>query len=480
MEVSQLRRVRSVDCPACHGSEAFLADKNSPTRRFSCPHCHHLWDTTETGHEERARLNRPTTEFRKKHDVSRDIGRDLGRRVARSKVFLGWLAVALAGAGYLEVDAARLTDARATAPHQTVSGPAPASRPAQAAAISDRAVLDQYCVTCHSQKRSTAGLMLDTLDLDRVGDRSDVWENVAHKLRTHEMPPPSAPRPDDVTYAAVAASLEAALDASAASRPNPGRVPVHRLNRAEYANAIRDLLALEVDGRALLPADDADQQGFDNMAGTLSVSPALFERYMSAARNMSRLAVGDPGIVPVFETYKNPKLLAQDDRMDEDLPFGSRGGIAIHHIFPLDGEYVVRVRLRRQLYDYIVGMGEPHRLEVRLDGKLLQQFTVGGEATGRPAPATFAGNMLGDPEWEKYMHEADAGVEVRFPAAAGMHLVGVSFIDAPAEPEGVLQPPQTGFDRATNELYHGNPAVDRPTASKFSSAKPSGSIRTAR
>src|SRR6266852_4341534 len=142
----------------------------------------------------------------------------------RSKVFVGWLAVGLAGAGYLEVDAVRLFDARANPPPaQTVSGPAPASRPAEAAAISDRAVLNQYCVTCHSQNRRTAGLMLDTFDLVRVGDHADVWENVAHKLRTHEMPPPSAPQPDDVTYAAVAASLEAALDAAAASRPNPGR-----------------------------------------------------------------------------------------------------------------------------------------------------------------------------------------------------------------------------------------------------------------
>jgi hypothetical protein len=161
---------------------------------------------------------------------------------------------------------------------------------------------------------------------------------------------------------------------------------------------------------------------------------------MSAARTISRVAVGDPGIVPVFETYKNPKMLAQDDRMAEDLPFGSRGGIAIHHVFPLDGEYVVKVRLRRQLYDYIVGIGEPHQVDVRLDGKRVQRFTVGGEAKGRPAPATFVGNMLGDPEWEKYTHEADAGLEIRFPAKAGMHLVGVSFIDAPAEPEGVLQP----------------------------------------
>jgi hypothetical protein len=379
----------------------------------------------------------------------------------RSKALVGWLAVGLAGAGYLELDAARLTDARPNAPSpRTVSGPAPASSPARAAAISDRAVLDKYCVTCHNRKSKTAGLMLDALDIDRVGADAEVWEKVAHKLRAHEMPPPSAPRPDDVTYAAVAASVEAALDGAAASRPNPGRVPIHRLNRAEYTNAVRDLLALEIDGRTLLPADDADQQGFDNIAGVLSVSPALLERYMSAARKISRVAVGDPGIVPGFEIYKSPKMLAQDERMDEDLPFGSRGGIAIRHVFPLDGEYVVKVRLRRQLYDYIVGIGEPHQIEVRLAGVRVTRFTVGGEAKGRPAPATFVGNMLGEPEWEKYTHEADAGLEVRFPAKAGMHVVGVSFVDAPAEPEGVLQPPQTGFDRGTNELYDGNPSID--------------------
>jgi hypothetical protein len=381
--------------------------------------------------------------------------------IVRFRAAAGGLAVVLAGAVYLELDAARLTAARVAAPPaQALGAQPPASGQTRAAASSERAVLDKYCVTCHNQRLKTAGLMLDMLDLEQAGDHADAWEKVAQKLRTHEMPPPGAPRPDDVTYAAVAASIEAALDRAAARAPNPGRVPVHRLNRAEYANAIRDLLALEIDSRALLPADDADQQGFDNIAGVLSVSPALLERYLSAARKISRLAVGDPEILAGFETYKNPKMLTQDERMDEDLPFGSRGGMAVRHVFPVDGEYIVKVQLKRQLYGYIVGIGEPHQLEVRLDGARVQRFTTGGKATGKPAPETFVGNMLGAPDWEIYMQAADAGLEIRFPAKAGTHLVGVSFIDEPAEPEGVLQPPQTGFDRATNELYHGNPAVE--------------------
>jgi mono/diheme cytochrome c family protein len=381
----------------------------------------------------------------------------------RAGAVAGWLAVALAATSYLGLDAARMTGAVQAAPlgktAQTAQ-PITAPAPPNAAPAADRAVLDKYCVTCHNQRLKTAGLMLDTLDLGRAGDHADAWEKVAQKLRTREMPPPRAPRPDDATYAALAGSVEAALDRAAANHPNPGRVPVHRLNRAEYANAIRDLLALEIDGRALLPADDADQQGFDNIAGVLSVSPALLERYMSAARKISRLAIGDPTILPGFETYKNPKMLTQDERMDEDLPFGSRGGIAVSHVFPLDGDYVVRVSLKRQLYGYILGVGEAHQLEVRLDGKRVQRFTIGGQAPGKPAPATFVGNMLGDPDWEVYMQGADAGLEVKFPVSAGMHRVGVSFVDEPTEAEGVLQPPQTGFDRATNEMYDGNPAIE--------------------
>ena len=143
--------------------------------------------------------------------------------------------------------------------------------------------------------------------------------------------------------------------------------------------------------------------------------------------------------------------------MSEDLPFGSRGGVAIPYQFPVDGEYLVKIELWRQLYDYIIGMGEPHQLDIRLDGVLLKRFTVGGEGKGMTAPENFAGNTQGDPEWEKYMHTADAGLEVRTPVKAGPHIVGVSFVRRHWEPEGILQPPQTGFSRTTNEHYYGNP-----------------------
>ena len=282
-----------------------------------------------------------------------------------------------------------------------------------------RAVLDQYCVTCHNARLKTAGLLLDQMDVAHVGDAAEAWEKVARKLRTREMPPPGRPRPDDATYSATASWLEAALDTASAVRPNPGRIPVHRLNRTEYANAIRDLLALEIDGRSLLLADEPDHQGFDNVASVLSVSPALLESYLSAASTVSRLAIGDPTINPVVDTFKIPTALVQDDRTSEALPFGSRGGTAIRYLFPLDGEYSIKVVLKRQLYLYLLGMGEPHQIDVRLDGVLIKRFTVGGEGKGMTAPESFAGNTQGDPDWEVYMHTADAGLEVRVPVKAG-------------------------------------------------------------
>jgi hypothetical protein len=238
-------------------------------------------------------------------------------------------------------------------------------------------------------------------------------------------------------------------------------VVVHRLNRSEYASAIRDLLGLEVDGRALLAADDADQEGFDNVASVLSVSPLLLENYLSAARTLSRLAVNDLTIVPVVETFKFSKYLVQDEQMSEDLPFGSQGGVAIRYLFPLDGRYNIKVLLRRQEYDYLIGMGEPHQIDIRLDGVRLKRISVGGEGKGMTAPENFAGNTQGGPEWEAYMHSADAGLEANdVPVMAGEHQVGISFVRRAWEPEGILQPPQTGFGRTTNEYYHGNPAVE--------------------
>src|SRR5436190_17559725 len=337
---------------------------------------------------------------------------------------------------------------------------APHSLTARAPAVPAADVLDKYCVTCHNGRLKTAGLLIDTLDPARVGDHAEQWEKVVTKLRTGEMPPPGRPRPDAETSRAVASALEGALDAAAAANPHPGRVPVHRLNRSEYANAIRDLLGLEIDARALLASDEADQEGFDNVASVLSVSPALLENYLSAARTLSRLAVGDPAMRPVIDTFKISKALVQDDRVNDDLPFGSQGGALVRYYFPVDAEYVIKVLLRRQEYDYIVGMGEPHQLDIRLDGMRLKRFTVGGEAKGMTAPENFAGNTQGDPEFEEYMHTADAGLEVRVPVKAGDHEVGVTFVRRLWEAEGVLQPPQTGFGRTTNEYYHGNPAVE--------------------
>ena len=336
----------------------------------------------------------------------------------------------------------------------------PSAKPASGQAPLAAAMIQQYCLGCHNAKLKTAGLVLEGRALQPIGDQADLWEKVARKLRTGEMPPAGMPRPDSKTYAKVTAELENALDEAAAEHPNPGRVPVHRLNRAEYTAAIRDLLDLGIDAQDLLSADDSDQEGFDNIASVLTVSPVLLENYLSAANRISRLAVGDPSAAATVETIKYPKLLDQDDRMGDDLPFGSQGGGVIHHQFPLDGDYTVKVLLRRQYYDYIVGMGEPHDLDIRLDGALLKRFRVGGEAKGMTMPEGFAGNTQGSPEFEVYMHTADAGLQVRVPVKAGEHQVGVSFVKRLWEQEGVLQPPQIGFARTTNENYHGNPAVE--------------------
>ena len=286
------------------------------------------------------------------------------------------------------------------------------------------------------------------MDVTNVGEAPEVWEKVVQKLRGGMMPPARRPRPDPQAYEGFQSWLETSLDRAAAATTAPGRVPTHRLNRAEYANAIRDLLALDIDGASLLPADDSGH-GFDNLAGTLALSPVLMERYMSAARRISRLAVGDPSIGPGFtsKTYVIPINMAQNERMSEDLPFGSRAGIAVRHRFPLDGEYVIRLRLKRSVYEYIVNLDEAHDLDVRLDGRRVARFSVGGEASGKPAPLSFSGTFVaagnaGYPsqEWDEYRTSADAGLVVRVAVRAGTRVVGVSFVGRSWEHEGVRQP----------------------------------------
>ena len=287
-----------------------------------------------------------------------------------------------------------------------------AQEPATGSSSEHRALLDRYCVTCHNARMQIGGLALDAIDLSRLDAGAEVWEKVIRKLRVGAMPPPGRPRPDGVGSAALISYLETGLDRAAAATPRPGRTETfHRLNRAEYQNAVRDLLAIDIDVSALLPADDADAHGFDNMADVLSVSPALLERYMSTARKISRLAVGIAPIVPTVETYRIPLLMYQDDRLSEDLPFGSRGGIAIRHRFPVDGEYSLKLRLQRTYTDYIRGLGTPQQLDVRVDGVLVKRFTVGGGAPphAKAVPASFAGNtpLFGHPDWEVYVLEAD-------------------------------------------------------------------------
>ena len=331
---------------------------------------------------------------------------------------------------------------RGAEPQEPRSAPAPAQA---------RAVLDRYCVTCHNDRLRTAGLTLDAMSVEHVGEHAEAWEKVVRKLRARAMPPAGRPRPDRDTYSATAAVLETALDRAAAADPNPGRTTTHRLNRTEYANAIRDLLGLEVDGRALLPPDDADL-GFDNMADILSVSPALLERYLSAARKISGQALGDPAADPTTQTYVVPKLRFQDQRMSEDLPFGSRGGIAFRHYFPLNAEYDIKIRRRRQLYGYIRGLQKRQQIEVRLDGRRVALFSIGG-SPGTPPPQTFTGTVLGDREWEEYTLHTDDALEFRVSALAGPRVLGVAFVQGRSERDGVLQPRATAKPLAIAERW---------------------------
>lgn len=281
-----------------------------------------------------------------------------------------------------------------------------------------------YCDTCHSGPRARAGVNLETLDLADLNRNGPLWEKVLRKLRNREMPPPGAPRPEDATYASVVDAIESERDRLAQTRPEPGRPTLHRLNRAEYANAIRDLLALEVDAGDLLPADDTGY-GFDNIGDVLTVSPSLFERYLAAAGKIAREAVGDPAIPPAYQTYALRPGLKQDDRMDEDMPLGSRGGTAVAHRFPVDGEYEIAVGLQRDRADAVITNGRERTVDLRLDDRRLGLFTV---------PA--ATRALGAAE------EPDQNLKVRLPVPAGVHTVVATFVKDTMVPEGIIFRPR--------------------------------------
>lgn len=274
-----------------------------------------------------------------------------------------------------------------------------------------RELVTKYCVTCHNERLKTANLLLDKADADQVANSSDTWERVVVQLRSRSMPPSNMPRPDNATYDSVATWLESELDRAAAARPNPGRpAALHRLNRTEYANAVRDLLGVEIDPTSMLPPD-AQAYGFDTNADALGIEPALLDRYLTAAAKIARVAVGDPTIRPAFERYTAVKgnsneqtWLWQTERLSEAFSLGSRGGIAARHYFPVDGEYVFRVRLLRTYAGVIRGLNAPTRIDVRVDGARVGQFTIGG-GSGEPRD------------------DADDALQVRASLTAGLHQV---------------------------------------------------------
>src|SRR5215470_4241334 len=210
------------------------------------------------------------------------------------------------------------------------------------APLAQRALIEENCVVCHNQKSKTGGLSLQGLEFNDVGENAALWEKVLRKLRTGQMPPPGAPRPEASDVAPFVDWLEADLDRAARLDPNPGRPALHRLNRTEYSNAIRDLLAVDIKPGAALPVDDSGY-GFDNIGEVLTLSPALLEKYISVARKVSRLAIGDPEIKLSEERFQ-PRRMGRGERVSDDLPFYSRGGLSFQYYFPLDGEYLIRVK----------------------------------------------------------------------------------------------------------------------------------------
>src|SRR5215468_931418 len=279
-----------------------------------------------------------------------------------------------------------------------------------------RALLDQYCVTCHNERAKTAGLMLDKMDVDHVADGAETWEKVVRKLRGGMMPPQGRPRPSNDDAYKLISYLETSLDRTASNKPNPGRAAIHRLNRTEYGNAIRDLLGLDIDVTDLLPADD-ESNGFDNIADVLKLSPSLLEQYLAASRKISSLAVGDPSTPLVTQRYATPPDISQQDHI-EGLPLGTRGGMLVRHSFPLDGQYDFRVLLLRNIVGYMKGLEWPHQLEITIDDERVFIAPVGGEEDNKMSDANFAAAA----------DTIDARLKTRVSVKAGPHDVGVAFI----------------------------------------------------
>jgi mono/diheme cytochrome c family protein len=321
-----------------------------------------------------------------------------------SRYVVATVAVALAvfSSGSSNLGAAR-------EPQQT---PAPAPSPVS----QHRALLDQYCVTCHNQRAKTAGLMFDTMDLAHLSEDAEVWERAVRRLRGGMMPPPGARRPPQASVDSFVSWMETSLDQASAAAPNPGRVALHRLNRAEYANAVEDLLGLHIDASAFLPKDD-EADGFDNVASVLKVSPSFLDQYISAARQVINRAMGNPAARPGSSTYRASRGTDQSVHID-GLPLGTRGGLIVEHLFPADGEYKFNIGGLAGA-GYVRGMEYRHTVVMTIDGAKVFENQIGGEEDMKsidqkqaPAVAAINGRFQ------------NITVNVK----AGPHKVGVTFI----------------------------------------------------
>jgi Protein of unknown function (DUF1592)/Protein of unknown function (DUF1588)/Protein of unknown function (DUF1585)/Protein of unknown function (DUF1587)/Protein of unknown function (DUF1595)/Planctomycete cytochrome C len=278
-------------------------------------------------------------------------------------------------------------------------------------AVTVNSVVSQYCFDCHDGDAKKGGLDLERISRDDVARHSAEWEKVIRKLRARQMPPIGKERPPDKTYDEVVAKLALSLDRAAAKNPTPGRTETfRRLNRTEYQNAIRDLLALDIDATTLLPKDDLSQ-GFDNV-GSANLSPTLLNRYIAAAEKVGRLAIGAPRRTPGGDTFRVRPDLTQEEHVD-GLPLGTRGGLLIPYTFPRDGEYEIQIRLTRDRNEVVEGLDESHELELFVDRQQVKSFAV-------------------EPPKNKDYEKVDAHLKLRLPMTGGPHEVGVTFLKNPS------------------------------------------------
>jgi mono/diheme cytochrome c family protein len=323
-------------------------------------------------------------------------------------------------------------------PVSQVPPAAPAERPASVGDTPYRALVSTYCVSCHNGKVKAGNLQLDAVIAGDLAAHHEAWEKVALKLRAHQMPPIGSRQPDASTHAAALSSLEGALDRLGATQPNPGRTDTfRRLNRTEYRNAIRDLLALDIDPASLLPSDSASY-GFDNVT-VGNLSPTLLESYVSAAEKISQLAVGRPGLSVGGATVRIKPDITQEGHI-EGLPLGTRGGALVSHVFPVNGEYEVTIRLARDRNEHIEGLLEPHDIELLVDGERQRLFTI--------EPISLTGVSAADAP----SHETlDNHLKVRLPITAGPHTLGVTF---PKKPSLILETARQPYEAHFNYYRH--------------------------